>query len=419
MNPPKNEILAPYFSKEEIKDLETNKPDKYKELLEKLKLSENKTQVELNALKQELDNLTLDEKIDKLLDFTKKTKEKKEPSKQEQKKIKKEAENKWFSWEKISKIVEKKWGWFSWAWFTAGISAFFSDFLGNLFNSAKKGASELVEAAGDLASWETNWTMEWNIYISEGKNFKLETTDNSFVKEIKIKWEISKIETNSRKQPKITEKSNKKYLSIWNDTIPLDRIWKVIDESKNSNEYIIDKTTLWGLKNATGIWDWLSRMSDDFELKLVKESSYWVVKENFINTWNTKIEFQERIEWKDFPIENVKIKKIEINWKKYKLEPEDQSFKLKKKWNKYFLSADLITFEKMKDFEIDDFEIDIRDIVNQINDKNKLDKSEKYYLFKSWIDIDTWINLFKWAEDLVADKTKLKIFLLKEIKTKN
>jgi len=94
MNPPKNEILAPYFSKEEIKDLETNKPDKYKELLEKLKLSENKTQVELNALKQELDNLTLDEKIDKLLDFTKKTKEKKEPSKQEQKKIKKEAENK-------------------------------------------------------------------------------------------------------------------------------------------------------------------------------------------------------------------------------------------------------------------------------------------------------------------------------------
>jgi len=43
----------------------------------------------------------------------------------------------------------------------------------------------------------------------------------------------------------------------------------------------------------------------------------------------------------------------------------------------------------MKDFEIDDFEIDIRDIVNQINDKNKLDKSEKYYLFKSWIDIDT------------------------------
>jgi len=34
-----NEVLNQYFTKNEIKELETNKPDKYKELLEKLKLS--------------------------------------------------------------------------------------------------------------------------------------------------------------------------------------------------------------------------------------------------------------------------------------------------------------------------------------------------------------------------------------------
>ena len=401
MTPPKNEVLENYLTQKEIKEFKEKKSDRYKELSERLSRLWNKTQVELAKLRQELDNLSLDEKVNKLFDLVEKAEKNQKPSKEEEK-AKKEAEEKWFSWEKISKLVEEKWGWFSWAWITAGVSAFFSNFLGNLFNSAKDWVSELIGDAKKLANWETSWTWEWNNYISEKWKLELEKTDEWFIEEIKINWEKYKIENESPAEIKIIDW--KKYLVIWDRKVVLNHLWKIFDEIKNNpNEinFSTDKSiveTIWWYLTPDFINEVKSFFTWNWEFKLIKEDYFWKIKENIINNWNTKIEFIDKIEWKKFPINNIKIKEININWKKFMIEPKNQEFKLQKDWDKYLLSVDFL----WKAVEFDDFKIDIRDIERQINNKNKPENIDnKYYLFEPAL--------------LNIDITKPNIFLLKEI----
>ena len=369
MTPPKNEVLTPYFSQKEIKELETNKPDKYKELLEKLKLSENKTQVELNALKQELDNLTLDEKVDRLLDFTKKSKEKNEPSKQEEKKAKKEAEDKWFSWEKITKIVEEKWGWFSWAWFTTGISAFFSNFFGNLFDSAKEGASELIDNAEEKIDWviskytnESEWTFNKDTYSSKLWKFNIEFSWNREVKKITINWEDYKLDENFT----LENQNWENYLvssNLWiKSKYNLNYIWHIIDNKKFSNSFddisIRENNTKEMFNVIPDDWELWNR-----DLVFMKNDSLAKKEKNTISVWNTIIEFNKEIN--SDKIEEIEIKEIKILWKRYYIEPIWTKFSLEKDWFSYSLQDKIfITIGQDK--------IKLRDISKKI--KNKTDK---------------------------------------------
>ena len=404
------EVLKSYFSEKEIKELQEKKPDKYKELSEKLKLSQNKTQVELQKLKHELDNLTLNQKVDKLLGFFEKEKTTNSTVEKVKREVKNKAEKEWFSWDKIwdkvSKTVKEKWGWLSWSWFWAWVWVFFSSLISSLFNSAKKKVKETIKETKNYINDETEWKWVWNIYESEKWKLRVEKQQNWFVKEININWEKYFIEPQEKAQ--IKKVDWKDYLFVWDRKISLNHLWKIIDNLKgnlnvinfSTDKSITETLTSWLTPDLINEIKWF--FSWNWEFKLVKEKFYWEIKENIVDNWITKIEFKEKIEWKKFPIKDLTIKEVTIYWKKYKIKPENQKFILKKENNKIILSVDMIS----EDFDFDDFKIDIRDIEKQINNQNKKENSKnEYYLFKPLIDT----KYTKWIRP--------DIFLLEEIKS--
>lgn len=351
----KNEILKQYFTDKEIKDLKENKPDKYTELLEKLKLSENKTQVELDKLKHELENLSLDEKIGKVLNLVENSDKNQKPTKEQEEKAKKEAEEKWFSWEKISKIVEEKGGWFSWAWISAWVWAIFThyiwDFFSDLFWKAKEWVDGLVDSVKEWITWESEWTFEKWIYRSKEKKLEISFNNDNSVKEILIN-------NNKYVIPewyKLEDKDDKKCL-VWgwklsNNVFALDYLWKYFDSQEDKVIYSIDENT-----NKTSIIDNISGDLFKWEIEFKKEDSLEKIENNILTSWNTKIYFNENID-KNKNEQKLKIEKIVINWVEYNLHSnwEDRlEFSLIKKDNNYYLDY-WISTKEIKISEIETF----------------------------------------------------------------
>ena len=194
------EILKSYFDENEVSKVEKEieKDQSFKEKYEKIK---NNPDYKMAQLADRIDTKT-ESNFEKRFEAFKKAvldaetiEKNQKPTKQETNKAKKEAEEKWFSWERITKLVEEKWGWFSWAWISAWIWAFFSSLFSNIFKWLDKKVDDATDYLKGKVEWltsgvtkESKWEFKNNEYISHSKKFNIKFKSNEEIDTIKINW---------------------------------------------------------------------------------------------------------------------------------------------------------------------------------------------------------------------------------------
>jgi len=426
----KTEVLKQYFEEKELKELQKNSPDKYKELSEKLSSLWNKTQVELAKLRQELENLSLDEKVDKLFDLVKKAEEKqvkainkiKEKTWDAVKANKEELDKKWFSWDKIVETFKKEWFiaaiWLFFSWIFASIFWWFWEKIEKKFDDIKWNLEDKVEDIVSSFTKNSEWTFKKNEYLSHDENFDIKFRNNGEIEKVMINDNEYEID----KWYHLGEKEWKQCLVKWwiNEFVfPLDYLWYVID--KNYSNWT-NKFVIWEEKTA------YDSVIPDAILKLIKwkiefrkKDSIDKLKENKLISGEASIIFDKNIDKQDFPIEDLKIQKITIKWKEYKIvwndENKDLSFDLEKDGFDYILNYDNA---------FPDLKVKVSAIPKLINDNNK---TNNWYKLFNWVldkDLSTNLNktvdsyIKKWQKAL-KDNKDIKNFIepdiyLKEIK---
>ena len=360
-----SEILNKYIKPSNVDD--TKETEEYKKAYDKLLLfykANNDSDKLEEKIREKIWNKTNTlEKIKAFNEALLEAEKNQKPSKEEEKKAKKEAEEKWFSWEKITKIVKEKGGWFSLAWLGAWIGAIFSGLFSKFFgwiedkiDSIVDYSEKKIESIFSKYNEESKWSFKNKEYISYEKKFDIKFNSSDNVEYIKINWEEYKIWDWYH----LEVIDNKKCLVWWgnikNNVFALDYLG-----------YYFDNTEAKDIYNVAEKFDGKSKhvIPDLFkwEIEFKKETSLAEIEWNILKSWswNTKIISENNID-KEKKVQDISIKEIEINWEKYKLsiwwKSKPLKFELIKKDNNYYI-----------DYWVTTLNLKISEIENLVNKK--------------------------------------------------
>ncbi len=366
------EILKSHFKEDEAEKVkkEIEKDTSFKEIYDKIKNSPDYTLAKLEEKISTKTELNFKERFDAfkkaVLDTeNNQIKQKnKELSKQETEKVKKEVEKKWFSWDKVVESFKKD-------WFFAAVGVFFWTLFSNMFDWIWKKFDKLLGKAEEkidevlAKTWKyPKWSFDKNEYISNKKNFDIKFNDDDTVKTILINNEKYKVP----KWYKLDTVDSELCL-VWggkvkNNQFPLDYLGYFFDKNFNwRNSYKISEDS-----NVFNKVEWITPgfMKGDIEFK--KESTLDKIEKNILISWKTKIISDSNID-KEKKDQEIIIKEIEINWKKYSLsmwwETKPLKFDLTKKDNYYYIDYWLTTLD-----------LKVSEIENLVNKKHyKIDEN--------------------------------------------